>query len=255
MKKILVMLILALSVNLAQAQYQKIIAVLQFDNLENTVKENYGSQTQPIESGAFISIADDKGKRVGMRKLFNSYRWPNGNKINFSMRFSTKGGSKGIVDCYTLVNPESKDTVRLYVDPYKISEKYYVPKGLIALTPDIMKPEIEPILEQIQEINAAEDGAVLKLHAGDILRYISQNFDQNLLIDQDRVKFLLEDKEADKSLTGFLMRSYIFNKFYALAKDIENEKDYAFEKMKASYNNYMKAHPETVKGKLEERLN
>lgn len=254
MKKIFMTLVLALLVSLSQAQYRKILSVLQFDNLENTVKQDYGSQTNPVESGAFMSIADDKGKRAGMRKLFNSYRWPNGGKIDFSKRFSTKGGSKGIVDCYTLVNAETKDTLLLYVDPYKISETYYVPKGLVALTPSIMKPEIEPVLEQIQEINQAEDGMVLKLHAGNILRYLSQNFDQNLLIDQEKIKFLLEDEKADKALTGFLMRSYIFNKFYALAKDIDNEKDYAFEKMKANYKNYLKAHPETETGKLDEQL-
>jgi len=254
MKKIVITLVLALLVNLVKAQYDKIFAVLRFDNLENKVKDGYGTKTNPIESGAFINMGDDKSRRTGMRKLFNSYRWPNGSKIDFSKRFSTQGGSKGIIDCYTLINPETKDTVLVYVDPYKTSEQYYVPKGLIAFTPSILKPEIEPILEQIQEINKADDGAALKLHAGEILRYLTINFDQNILIDQDRLKFLLEDKEVDKNLTGFLMRSYIFNKYYALAKDIDNEKDFAFDQMKNNYKKYMKAHPETVTGKLDEQL-
>ncbi|MGV3545606.1 MAG: hypothetical protein ACO1N4_00995 [Pedobacter sp.] len=255
MKKILITLVLALIVNLSKAQYRKILSVLQFDNLENRVKDDYGSKSNPVESGAFINFSDDKARRAAMLKLYNSYRWPNGDKIDFSKRHSTRGyGSKDIVDVYTLINPETKDSLLLYVDPYKASEKYYVPKGLTPLTATMLKPQVEPILEQIQEINKADDGVALKLHAGDILRYLSANFDQNVLIDQERLKFLLEDKDADKSLTGFLMRSYIFNKFYALAKDVENEKDYAFEQLKASYKSYMKAHPETSKGKLEEYL-
>lgn len=255
MKKIFTTLFFALLINFAQAQYRKILSVLQFDNLENTVKSGYGSREYPIESGAFINLADQKSRGEKMRRLFNSYRWPNGNKIDFSKRHSTQGaGSKGIVDVYALVNPETSDTIRLHVDPYKAAEKYFVPKGLTALTAATLKTEIEPILEQIQEINNAEDGAALKLHAAGILTYLTQNFDQSLLVDQDRLRFLLEDKETDKSLAGFLMRSYIFNKFYALAKDIDNEKNYAFEQMKTNYNKYIQVHPEAEIGKLAEVL-
>lgn len=192
---------------------------------------------------------------VGFLKLFNSYRWPNGDKINFSKRHSTRtAGSNGIVDVYTLVNPETSDTIMLYVDPYKKSEKYGVPQGLIALDEKILKLEIEPILQQIEEVNNSEDGSKLKFHIGDVMNYIFSNFDQNQLIDLNRLEFLQKDKKADQDLTTYLMMVYVMNKYYALAKGIENEAGYAFEKMKTSYRNYIKVYPETLKGKLDEHL-
>lgn len=256
MKKILMTLIFALVANLVQAQYRKILSVLQFDNLEHKVKSDYGSKTNPVESGAFINLNNPQSRNAGFVRLFNSYRWPNGEKINFSKRHSTQGlGSKGIVDVYTLVNPETGDTILLYVDPYKTSEKYNVPKGLFALDATILKSEIEPILQQIEEVNNAEDGTKLKLHIGEIMNYISSNFDQNQLIDLTQLEFLRDDKKADKELTTHLMMIYVMSKFYAMAKDIDNERDYAFDKMKANYKKYIKANPQAERGKLGEKLN
>ncbi|MGE6218321.1 hypothetical protein ACQKCH_00740 [Nubsella zeaxanthinifaciens] len=252
MRKTLLTLIAVCAVKIASAQYAKIMQVLQFENVTNEEMPLYGSIEKPIESGAFINLLDAGSRANGMRKLYNSYRWPNGGKIDFSKRFSTKGGSKGIVDCYTLVNPTTKDTLRLYVDPYKTSEKYYIPKGLIALNSNLLKDEVEPILQQIQEINQAQDGEALKLHAGEILNYLSSYSFQNLLVDQDQLMPVMQDKEADKTLIGFLLRSYMFNKFYAMAKDLGNEKAYAYEKMKASYANFVKVHPDFAKGKLDD---
>ena len=255
MKKILITLVLALIVNLSKAQYRKILSVLQFDNLENRVKDDYGSKSNPIESGAFINFADDKARRAAMLKLYNSYRWPNGDKIDFSKRHSTRGyGSKDIVDVYTLVNLETKDTLKLHVDPYKTSERYDVPKGLVALNVAILKPEIEPILQQIEEVNQAEDGTKLKLHIGEIMNYISRNFDQNLLIDLDNLEFLQKEKGADKDLTTHLMIIYVMNKYYALAKDIDKEADYAFLKMKENYRKFVEANPTAKTGNLRDRL-
>jgi hypothetical protein len=241
-------------VSSAQAQYEKIFAVLRFDNLVNEVKEGYGTLEQPLESGAFINLMNAQLRNAAFVRLFNSYRWPNGQKIDFSKRGSTKGGSKGIVDRYILVNPETSDTVFLYVDPYQTSSKYYVPKGMVALTPNLLKTEIDPILQQIEEINQAEEGSKLILHAGDVMRYISANFDQHQLIDSDKLKPLVDDKTADKSLVGYLMRSYIFNKYYALAKDIDNAGDYAFAKMKKNFEKYMKFNPEANTGQLKAYL-
>lgn len=254
MKHLLLLLSLLLFANFSQAQYRKVLAVLQFDNLVNEVKPKYGTLEQPLESGAFINLTNPQLRNVAFVRLFNSYRWPNGQKIDFSKRGSTNGGSKGIVDRYVLVNPETSDTILLYVDPYKTSNQYYVPKGMIALTPVLLKEEIEPVLQQIQEINQAEEGSKLILHAGDVMRYVSANFDQSKLIDNDKVKPLLEDKEVDKMLAGYLMRTYIFSKYYALAKDMENESDYAFEQMKNNFKKYMKLNPETNTGKIGEYL-
>ncbi len=254
MKYLFSFLSLLFFANFSQAQYRKVLAVLQFDNFVNEVKPKYGTLEQPLESGAFINLMDPQLRNAGFVRLFNSYRWPNGQKIDFAKRGSTKGGSKGIVDRYVLVNPETSDTVLLYVDPYKTSNQYYVPKGMIALTPTLLKEEIEPVLKQIEEINQAEEGSKLILHAEDVMRYVSTNFDQNKLIDNDKVKPLLEDKEVDKMLAGYLMRTYIFSKYYALAKDIEKESDYAFEQMKTNFKKYMKLNPETNTGKLGEYL-
>lgn len=254
MKYLFSLLSFLLLANCSQAQYRKVLAVLQFENLVNEVKPKYGTLEQPLESGAFIHLMNPQLRNAGFIRLFNAYRWPNGQKIDFSKRGSTKGGSKGIVDRYVLVNPETGDTVLLYVDPYKTSDQYYVPKGMIALTPALLKAEIEPVLKQIEEINQAEEGSKLILHAEEVMRYVSVNFDQNKLIDNDKVKPLLEDKEVDKMLVGYLMRTYIFSKYYALAKDIENEADYAFGQMKTNFKKYMKLNPETNTGKLGEYL-
>lgn len=239
--------------NFSQAQYSKILSVIRFDNLIDEVKDGYGSINNPIESGAFIDMMNPKTRNAAFVKLYNSYRWPHGEKINFSKRSSTQGGSKGIVDRYVLVNPKNSDTVILFVDPYKTSEKYYVPKGLIALAPTILTPEIEPILQQIEEINEAEDGSKLVLHDAAIIRYISANFNRNILTSHN-LQFLATDKKADKTMTMYLMRNYTFNKYYALARDIENADEYAFEKIKVLYKKYMKANPETEIGDLDKHL-
>lgn len=252
MKHFLSLISLVLLAYYSQAQYPKVFAVLQFENLVNEVKPAYGTLEQPVESGAFIHMANPKSRNAGFVRLFNSYRWPNGEKIDFSKRGSTQGGSKGIVDRYVLVNPESSDTVFLYVDPYKTSDKYYVPKGMIALTPALLKKEIEPILQQIEEINQAEEGSKLILHAEEVMSYISQNFDQHKLVDEDKVGPIVEDKEVDKMLMGYLMRSYVFSKYYALAKDLGNEADYAFGQMRNNFKKYVKLNPETNTGKIGE---
>lgn len=255
MKHFFFSLSLMLVSTFAQAQYQKIFSIIRFDNLTMQVKADYGTKTNPIESGAFINLADVKARNAGFVRLFNSYRWPNGDKINFSKRHSVNGfGSKGIVDVYTLVNPETEDTLKLHVDPYKTSEKYDVPNGLIALNLNILKSEIEPILTQIEEVNHAEDGTKLKLHIGEIMNYISKNFDQNELIDLNNLEFLRKDSAADKDLTTHLTMIYLMNKYYALAKDIDKEADYAFLKMKDSYHKYVKANPGANIGSLNERL-
>lgn len=241
--------------SIAQAQYHRIFSVIRFDNLRAQVKADYGTKMNPIESGAFMSMADAQARNAAFVKLFNSYRWPNGDKIDFSKRHSTRGaGSKGIVDVYILVNPQTKDTLRLHVDPYKTSDSYDVPKGLIALNLVVLKSELEPILQQIEEVNRAEDGTKLKLHIGEIMNYISKNFDQNQLIDLKQLEFLQKDKVADKDLTNHLMMIYVMNKYYALAKDINKEADYAFLKMKENYQKFVKANPAVNTGTLSDRL-
>lgn len=253
MKNTILLFLLIISAHLSQAQYAKILSFMQFSNLENKIDEQFGTKEHPIGSGAFMEITDKQKIQERMFKLHNSYRWPNGQKINFSKRSSTKGGSL-IIDCYTLVNPATKDTLLLYVDPYILSEKFFIPKGLIATTSGLIKSEIEPVLTQIEELNKCDREEDLKLHTIDILRYIGGNYNQALLIDQDRLKILIEDKALDKSLVGVMMRSYIFNKFYALAKDIPNEQEYAYQQMKLSFEKYLKNHPETVTGELRTKM-
>ena len=255
MKHFFFSLSLLLLANLVNAQYKKIFSVIRFDNISTKEKSDYGTKTNPIESGAFINMADPQTRNASFVRLFNSYRWPNGDKINFAKRHSTQGfGSKGIVDVYTVVNPETKDTILLYVDPYKKSEKYGVPQALIALDEKILKSEIEPILQQIEEVNNSEDGSKLKFHIGDVMNYISSNFDQSQLIDLNHLEFLQKDKKADQDLTTYLMMVYVMNKYYALAKDLDNVSEYAFEKMKVSYKKYMQMHPEVERGKLADVL-
>jgi len=64
----------------------------------------------------------------------------------------------------------------------------------------------------------------------------------------------MTDEGADKDVKSFLMRAYIFNKFYALATSIDDPKDYAFSKMKSNYQKLKTSHPELKFGDLNELL-
>ncbi|WP_199117277.1 hypothetical protein [Pedobacter sp. ASV28] len=239
----------------AKSQSQIIINEMAFIGLENTIKKGYGSKEDPIPSGAFINIADAQNRSDKMRRLFNSYRWPDGQSIDFSKRFSTANASgKGIVDCYTIIKPGTTDTLSIFVDPYQKAEKYFVPEGLSAITPQLLKKELEPILKQIDEINNADDGAALKIHAANILAYLGGKLNYTFLIDEGNLKAIASDKIAEEALKDYLFKSYVFNKFYAYAKEIANEQSYAFDKMKLQFQKYLLAHPNANTGALKDIL-
>lgn len=60
MKKIFTTLALALFVSIAQAQYSKILSMIQFDNLENKVLDDFGTKANPIKSGAFMHLENPR---------------------------------------------------------------------------------------------------------------------------------------------------------------------------------------------------
>lgn len=239
----------------AQLPATDLLNQITFSGLTNEVKSDYGTLENPIPSGAFKNIADKSKMQLQMFRLTNSYRWPNGEKPNFSSRYSTanKNGT-GVVDVYVLTRADSKDTLKLFVDPYQESDTYFVPKGLVPLTKELLAKEIAPYVKLVEELDQAPDASILKDQAGQLLQYLSQQVGTAPFIDQDQLKPLLTDQEADTNLKGYLMRSYIFGKFYAYAKDLPKPKEYAFNKMKTSFGKFVSLHPDVKIGRLKEFL-
>lgn len=251
MKKFYTLFLLLATGIYAKSQSPELLKIMTFEGLENQVKADYGSKANPILSGAFININD----QTKMLKLKNSYRWPDGQLIDFTKRFSTHSeDGKGIVDCYTLIKPGTADTIKLFVDPYKVSPVYYVPKGLTALTLPLLGKELAPYLTLAEELESSKDAFILKDQAVKLLGYIGSAIGIAPFSDQDILKSLTTDKEIDPGLRSFLFRAYIFNKFYAYGKNIPNEKMYAFDKVKLNFQKFIVAHPEVKTGGLNEWL-
>lgn len=235
----------------SQSASPELLNFISFSGLENKTKSGYGSIDDPIPSGAFMNPSDMANLRTQMLKLRNSWRWPDGQPIDFSKRFSTKAKSgDGILDCYSLVKPGSTDTIRLYVDPYHQASAYYVPKGLAAVTLPVLEKEIAPYVKEIEAIEASSDASQLKASSRQVFGYLNQNIGLKGLVDGDALQAVLSDKEAEKELKDLLLEAYVLNKFYAYAKNLPEAKQYAYSKMKANFEEYLVAHPEAKTGTL-----
>lgn len=237
----------------AQLPSDELVAYLTFENLKSENKADYGSQNNPIQSGAFKYISDRNKMMLKSLKFKNSYRWPNGEQIDFSNRRSINNGIK-IVDCYTIVRKGTTDTLKIFVDPYQESTEYFVPKGLTKLTKELLATEITPYLKLIEELEQSKDPYAEKENAGKILQYISQNIGIGLFNDADMLAKPMTDETADKDVKGFLMRAYIFNKFYALGHSKDNPKEYAFNKVKSNFKKLKTENPSLNVGNLDEIL-
>jgi hypothetical protein len=188
-----------------------------------------------------------------MRKLKNSYRWPDGSSLDFSKRGSMQGKS-GIMDLYTIVKADGKDTVRLYVDPYHSSDSYFVPKGLVALTSSQLAKELAPLIVIAEELYAAPDASMLRESSAQLLGALSKQMGTDIFLDLDVVAPIVNDKEADKQFGSYLIRSYLFSKFLAYAKNIKDPKQFASKKMKDNFIKYTALHPEVQCGSLKDTL-
>lgn len=255
MKKILVLLLLLAAAKAQSQEPSKIlIEAATFPGLVNEVKPGYGTTADnPIPSGAFMKITDRVSSENQMVKLKNSYRWPSGESLDFSRRFSTHGKT-GIVDCYTLVRPESTDTVRLFVDPYHVSTQYFVPKGLIALTSEGLAKELVPYIKQAESLQAAPDASLLTEDYGKLLDYLAKTFGTGPFLDSEQIQVVATDEEADRDLRNYLIRCYVTGKFYAQAKNMADPQTYAFNQMKLSFQKYNTLHPEIKTGILKTTL-
>jgi len=250
MKKLITLFLLSFTLGFAKAQSTELLKCMSFENLQNSMKNDYGSKNNPILSGAFLNVND----RSKMIRLKNSYRWPDGQRIDFNRRNSEAGTSSGeILDRYTLVKSGSTDTIILFVNPYKVSDTYYVPKGLVAINSLLLKNELVPYLTLVEELEDSKDPMNLKEQAAKLLDYIGSSCGMALFTDSD-LKSFMEDKEIELALKSFLFRAYIFNKFYAYGKDIGNEKTYALAKMKSNFEKYIALHPDVKIGNLKEFL-
>ena len=251
MKKVFTTILLLTATIYAKSQSQELFKAIVFDQVESTEKPGYGSKQDPILTGAFINFTD----RTGMIKLKNSWRWPSGEKINFDTRFSTASADgKGIVDCYTLVNPTTKDTIKLFVDPYKTSKVYYTPKGLTRLSISDFEKELLPVVKAIEELEESKDAVMLRDQATLALDYTQSTIGTGFLVDEIQLDGLFKDKQVDQGLRSFLLRTYIFNRLYAYAKNIPDGKTYAFNKIKLNFEEFTVAHPEVKTGNVKEFL-
>lgn len=247
------LLLLLFSNSYAQLPANELLNHMTFENLSSEQNDSFGSQANPLQSGAFKYISDKNKMMLRSMKLKNSYRWPNGDPIDFSNRKSVNDG-KSIVDCYTLFRKGSTDTIKLFVDPYNEATTYFVPKGLSKFTKEILAKDILPYLKLVEEIENSADPYLLKDQAAKILQYISQNIGIGLFNDSDMLLKTITDEAADKDVKGFMMRAYIFNKFYALSISIDQPKDYAFNKMRSNFQKLKISHPELKVGNLNELL-
>lgn len=236
----------------AQLPSTELLKAATFAGLTNEVKTGYGTTADdPIPSGAFMNITD-KGN-TQMLKLKNSYRWPTGESLDFSKRFSTRGKT-GIVDCYTLVRTGSTDTVRLFVDPYHVATQYFVPAGLTAVTRERLAVELAPYVKQTETLMASPDATLLTETYDQLASYLITHFGTTPFLDPEMIKDVALDEEADKKLRNFLIGSYVTGKFYAQAKDMADPKQYACNYMKSSFKKYIPLYPETKTGILKTTL-
>lgn len=239
----------------AQLPSDTLMTYITFENLKGP-DDAYGtSMDRPIGSGAFKNITDRENLKVRMAKLENSYRWPDGAKIDFTKR-NSQHSSTGIVDRYTLINPNSKDTLFLFVDPYKTDSTFYIPKGLVAVSKEVLAKEIAIQLKSIEDINAAKDAfSNEQENINKIANYIASNIGLINFIDRENLRKVMTDTQANPELKNYLLKLYVLNKFYALGKNIANTKAYALNKMKESFVNFQKEHPDVATGNIKINLN
>lgn len=250
-------LILCLIACLTKAQLPSdtLMTYITFENLKGPDDAYGASMDRPIGSGAFKNITDRENLKVRMAKLENSYRWPDGAKIDFTKR-NSQHSSTGIVDRYTLINPNSKDTLFLFVDPYKTDSTFYIPKGLVAVSKEVLAKEIAIQLKSIEDINAAKDAfSNEQENINNIANYIASNIGLINFIDRENLRKVMTDTQANPELKNYLFKLYVLNKFYALGKNIANTKAYALNKMKESFVNFQKEHPDVATGNIKINLN
>lgn len=256
MKSFLTILIF-LTLGYAQAQQpiDTLINYITFENLKGTQK-GYGlSAEQPIRSGAFTNLADRSALQIGMAKLENSFRWPDGSAIDFSKRASTRGNT-GILDRYTLTHPANKTTVTLFVDPYRTDSVYYVPEGLTKINAASLLKETAPHLAKIEEIDAAENPyADQKTTINQEMSFIAAKVGIAALVDREYLRKVMTDTQASENLINHLFYSFVLHKFYALGKNISSSSEYAFNKMKLDFQKFHKQYPDINVGNIKINLN
>ena len=254
MKKIFTLLLVLLAVSVkAQKPSIELLNSLTLMGLKAEVKADYGTLDNPLPSGAFMHIEDRAAMQTQMRKLKNSYRWPDGSALDFSKRSSMQGKG-GIVDMYTIAHTNGKDTVRLFVDPYHNADTYFVPKGLVALNGALLAKELAPLVKMAEELYKAPDASILKESAAQLMGALTNQIGTDILIDEEAVRPILSDKEADKQLGSYLLRTYIFTKFLAYSKNIKDPKQYATKKVRENFTKFNKLHPEVNSGTLKDTL-
>ncbi|MES2829018.1 MAG: hypothetical protein V4687_12720 [Bacteroidota bacterium] len=252
MKKIITLLFIAAGIAVqAQTPSAELVNYLTFANLKSEVKSDYGTLDNPILSGAFMNISDRAAMETQMRKLQNSYRWPDGSALDFSKRKSMRN-KDGIVDMYTMGN--GKDTVKIFVDPYHTSAAYFVPKGLVALTSPLLGKVLAPVVKMSEEFYAAQDASTLKESTQQLVGAIQKQIGTALFVDADVLTPIVSDKELDKDLGGYLIKTYVVSKFLAHAKNMKDPKDFATKKMKDNFIKFSARYPEVKSGSLKDTL-
>ncbi|WP_293784199.1 hypothetical protein [uncultured Pedobacter sp.] len=239
----------------AQLPADTLVNYITFENMKGN-DDGYGASIdRPIGTGAFKNLANKSYLSMRMAKLENSYRWPDGSKIDFNRR-KTEHSATGIVDRYTLINPDLKDTVFLFVDPYKLDSAFFIPKGLIALNKEILAREITTQLKAIEHINAAKDAFETKQDSlNKVANYIASYAGLVNFVDRENLAKVMTDTQASPEIKEYLFKIYIINKFYAMGKNISGSKAYALNKMKELFNIFQREHPNIETGNIKINLN
>ncbi|PWS32419.1 hypothetical protein [Pedobacter paludis] len=239
----------------AQLPAQELVNYITFENLKGPLDDYGSSIDKPIGTGAFKNISDRNAMQNRMAKLRNTYRWPDGSIIDFSKRGSTSGKT-GIVDVYTLTNPTTKNVISLYVDPYKTDSAYFVPKGLIAVNPNILEKEIAPILKLVEELDASKDSYTdQKENLSKLITYLLTNVGLANFIDRENLTKVMTDTQAKDEIKNYLFSIYTIHKFYALGKNLPTPKAYALNKMRVAFTDFQKLHPDIETGNIKINLN
>ena len=255
-RKITLSVYLFLNIIVASGQEisDNIVPLLTLKITKATSPEGYGKTLlHPIEAGTFTDL---NNILMNSMKFKNTFLWPDGEQLDMSRRGTARSETGGILDHYTIVHSNKKDTIQLYVNPYKMGE-IYLPAGLAFPRGKSFAPLIQPFLKLIEEINDLPDSfadSIAKQKQLRVFIFLQNSVGLSFFYDDEIIKHLSKDKSISIDVAGYLFRAYLFNSFLAYARGYGNEKSYGLKKMKEAYQRMVNQFPEKANEGLWEWL-
>jgi hypothetical protein len=243
-KKILLYVVLITSGLYSSAQKisEKIVPLFTM-KIKGVATDSFGLiSAKPIPHGAFLYVGQTDKLTLKMSKLYNTFTWPSGEKLDFSKRGTARSSSGGVLDVYSIPRPGTSEVINLYVDPYHEGE-VYIPQGLVIIKAASLNSEVLQMVSLIEEFNNTTDAfkdSVSKEKQARILIFLQTRVGLDHFFDAEIVNKL---KGVNIELRGFLFRTYMFNNFLALSKGKDDNKEEGFKTMKHAYKNLVKVHP------------